>query len=132
MDTGAPRTTALFRPENQAESTAQRSTPAPITPSIVSQHVMQARNEISPLLDTLIAQLRHEGHATHAGHFCRIRAHLDEAVWDRELNTPIIALATSTALGFVLSPTAEALQQRIIAKATELAQVIAASVTARH
>ncbi|MEM7078804.1 MAG: hypothetical protein AAF513_09270 [Pseudomonadota bacterium] len=94
--------------------------PAQRLPGGLDQHVVTARNEMSPLLTALINQLSNEGRDTHAAHFARIRQQLDEAAWDQELCNPLVALAMSTTLGFALSPTSEALQEQILKKAHTL------------
>jgi hypothetical protein len=81
-----------------------------------------ARNQIGPLLDQLIKQLDTEGRATQRAHFDRIRRCLYHARHDSELNTPILDLSTSTAVGFSFSNEADVLIARILEKAEGLAR----------
>ncbi len=81
-----------------------------------------ARNAIGPLLDQLILQLDCEGSKTQRAHFARIRRSLDLARSDSDLARPILALSTSTAVGFKFSHDADALISRILEKLTELEQ----------
>lgn len=78
-----------------------------------------ARNEIGPLLDRLIVQLDGEGSMTQRAHFDRIRRSLYLARTDSDLARPILALSTSTAVGFKFSNDADALVSRIIEKLAE-------------
>ncbi|HEY5646425.1 MAG TPA: hypothetical protein VIS76_10810 [Pseudomonadales bacterium] len=75
-----------------------------------------ARNAIGPLLDQLILQLDCEGCMTQRAHFARIRRSLDLARSDSDLARPILALSTSTAVGFKFSSDADALIARILEK----------------
>lgn len=79
-----------------------------------------ARNAIGPLLDQLILQLDCEGSMTQRAHFARIRRSLDLARSDWDLARPILALSTSTAVGFKFSNDADALINRILEKLAEL------------
>lgn len=79
-----------------------------------------ARNEIGPLLDRLIVQLDGEGSMTQRAHFDRIRRSLYRARSDSDLARPILALSTSTSVGFKFSNDADALVSRIIEKLAEL------------
>ena len=79
-----------------------------------------ARNAIGPLLDQLILQLDCEGSMTQRAHFARIRRSLDLARSDMDLARPILALSTSTAVGFKFSNDADALINRILEKLAEL------------
>jgi len=79
-----------------------------------------ARNAIGPLLDQLIFQLDCEGSMTQRAHFARIRRSLDLARSDSDLARPILALSTSTAVGFKFSNDADALITRILEKLAEL------------
>ncbi|MGD8418001.1 MAG: hypothetical protein PVH91_13165 [Pseudomonadales bacterium] len=79
-----------------------------------------ARNAIGPLLDQLILQLDGEGSATQRAHFARIRRSLDLARSDSDLARPILALCTTTAVGFKFSNDADALVSRILEKLSEL------------
>ena len=81
----------------------------------------EARNEIGPLLDRLISQLDVEGSATQCAYFARIRRSLYGARHDWDLATPIRELTTTTAVGFKFSHDADALINRILAKADALA-----------
>lgn len=81
-----------------------------------------ARNAIGPLLDQLILQLDCEGSMTQRAHFARIRRSLDLARSDSDLARPILALSTSTAVGFKFSHDADALISRILEKLAELEQ----------
>lgn len=78
-----------------------------------------ARNEIGPLLDRLIVQLDGEGSMTQRAHFDRIRRSLYLARTDSDLARPILALSTSTVVGFKFSNDADALVSRIIEKLAE-------------
>jgi hypothetical protein len=89
------------------------------------QHVTNARNEITPLLDELISQLDTEGSQTHCAHFHRIRRRLNHASDPWDLAPPIIELSSCTAMGFRFSSTADALVERILEKASELARELA-------
>lgn len=82
----------------------------------------QARNAIGPLLEQLILQLDGEGSMTQRAHFDRIRRSLYLARSDTDLTTPILALSTSTAVGFKFSSNADALVHRILEKASLLAE----------
>lgn len=75
-----------------------------------------ARNAIGPLLDQLITQLDGEGSMTQRAHFARIRRSLDLARSDSDLARPILALSTTTAVGFKFSNDADALITRILEK----------------
>lgn len=79
-----------------------------------------ARNAIGPLLDQLILQLDCEGSMTQRAHFARIRRSLDLARSDSDLARPILALSTSTVVGFKFSNDADALIHRILEKLAEL------------
>ncbi len=79
-----------------------------------------ARNAIGPLLDQLILQLDGEGSMTQRAHFDRIRRSLYLARSDLDLTRPILALTTSTAVGFKFSRDADALVSRIIEKLADL------------
>ena len=79
-----------------------------------------ARNAIGPLLDQLIQQLGWEGSMTQRAHFDRIRRSLYLARSDSDLARPILALSTSTAVGFKFSNDADALVSRIVEKLDEL------------
>ena len=81
-----------------------------------------ARNEITPLLDALISQLECEGRATQRAYFNRIRRSLIHAQHELELVRPIQELGTTPAVGFRFSRDADALIDRILEKAAELAQ----------
>jgi hypothetical protein len=81
----------------------------------------EARNAIGPLLDQLILQLDGEGSMTQRAHFDRIRRSLYLARSDSDLANPILALSTSSAVGFKFSSPADALVNRILEKATLLA-----------
>ena len=76
----------------------------------------EARNAIGPLLDQLILQLDGEGSMTQRRHFARIRRSLYLAKTEPDLARPILALSTSTAVGFKFSSDADALVARIIEK----------------
>lgn len=80
----------------------------------------EARNAIGPLLDQLILQLGWEGSMTQRAHFDRIRRSLYLARSDTDLLRPILALSTSTAVGFKFSSDADALVTRILEKLVEL------------
>ena len=79
-----------------------------------------ARNAIGPLLDQLILQLDCEGSMTQRAHFARIRRSLDLARSDWDLDRPMLALSTTTAVGFKFSNDADALVSRILEKLAEL------------
>ena len=81
-----------------------------------------ARNAIGPLLDQLIQQLGWEGSMTQRAHFDRIRRSLYLARSDSDLARPILALSTSTAVGFKFSNDADALVSRIVEKLDDLEQ----------
>ena len=76
----------------------------------------EARNAIGPLLDQLILQLDWEGSMTQRAHFDRIRRSLYLARSESDLAKPILALSTSTAVGFKFSSDADALVNRILEK----------------
>ena len=59
---------------------------------------------------------------TQRAHFDRIRRSLDHARSDWDLAPPILALSTSTAVGFKFSNDADALVSRIVEKVAELEQ----------
>ena len=80
----------------------------------------EARNAIGPLLDQLILQLDGEGSMTQRAHFDRIRRSLALARSDSDLANPILALSTSSAVGFKFSSNADALVHRILEKASAL------------
>jgi hypothetical protein len=80
----------------------------------------EARNAIGPLLDQLILQLGWEGSMTQRAHFDRIRRSLYLARTETDLARPILALSTSTAVGFKFSIDADALVSRILEKLAEL------------
>lgn len=84
------------------------------------QKVTVARNQISPLLDQLIFELDAEGSSTQKAFFTRVRGHLDLAHDDEDLNTSIIELSASLALGFQFSHTANVLIERIDEKVKEI------------
>lgn len=92
----------------------------------------EARNAIGPLLDQLILQLGWEGSMTQRAHFDRIRRSLYLASSDVELLRPILALSTSTAVGFKFSSDADALVSRILEKLTELEEEPLAGDTTIH
>ena len=89
------------------------------------QKVTEIRNEICPLLDELIVQLRAEGSSTHQAHFSRIRGRIDSAMHASDLALPIIELSSCIAMGFQFSSTADALIHRILEKAGALADELA-------
>lgn len=91
-----------------------------------------ARNEIGPLLDQLIKQLDTEGRATQRAHFDRIRRSLYHARHDTELDTPILELSTSAAVGFSFSSEADVLISRILEKAEGLARELEYGHPTRH
>jgi len=76
----------------------------------------EARNAIGPLLDQLILQLDWEGSMTQRAHFDRIRRSLYLARSESDLANPILALSTSSAVGFKFSNDADALVNRILEK----------------
>ena len=80
----------------------------------------EARNAIGPLLDQLILQLGWEGSMTQRAHFDRIRRSLYLARSESELARPILALSTSSAVGFKFSSDADVLVSRILEKLVEL------------
>lgn len=80
----------------------------------------EARNAIGPLLDQLILQLDWEGSMTQRAHFDRIRRSLYLARSESDLAKPILALTTSTAVGFKFSTDADALVSRILEKLAAL------------
>ena len=80
----------------------------------------EARNAIGPLLDQLILQLDWEGSMTLRAHFDRIRRSLYLARSESDLARPILALSTSTAVGFKFSSDADVLVSRILEKLVEL------------
>lgn len=80
----------------------------------------EARNAIGPLLDQLILQLDCEGSMTQRAHFDRIRRSLYLARSESDLAKPILALTTSTAVGFKFSTDADALVSRILEKLADL------------
>lgn len=86
----------------------------------------EARNEIGPLLDQLIRQLDVEGSATQRSFFARIRRSLQHARHDVDLATPILELSTSPMVGFRFSSDADALINRILEKAEQLADELEA------
>lgn len=90
-------------------------------PRTTTPHTMAVRNEISPLLDRLIAQLDVEGSATQRAYFARIHRSLLLARHDLEIATPILELSTTTAVGFRFSSDADVLITRILEKAEHLA-----------
>ena len=79
-----------------------------------------ARNAIGPLLDQLILQLDCEGSMTQRAHFARIRRSLDLARSEWDLARPMLALSTTTAVGFKFSHDAHTLVSRILEKLAEL------------
>ncbi|MEJ2090034.1 MAG: hypothetical protein P8Y69_16505 [Gammaproteobacteria bacterium] len=80
----------------------------------------EARNAIGPLLDQLIFQLDCEGSMTQRAHFARIRQSLYLARSESDLAKPILALTTSSAVGFKFSTDADALVTRILEKLATL------------
>lgn len=92
----------------------------------------EARNAIGPLLDQLILQLGFEGSMTQRAHFDRIRRSLYLARSDVELLRPILALTTSTAVGFKFSSDADALVNRILEKLPDLEEEPLAGDTTVH
>lgn len=79
-----------------------------------------ARNELSPLLEELIRQLREEGKATEHACFSRIKQRLECAQDDTALAASIVALSTTTAVGFARSDVSKTLLNRIVEKATRV------------
>ena len=96
------------------------------------QRTTQARNQIGPLLEALITQLEAEGSATQRAYFNRIRHTLDQARDDLELANPIMALSTSTAVGFTFSSDADVLIMRILEKAEQVAKELEAVLPTYH
>ena len=96
------------------------------------QRPTEARNEIGPRLEALIVQLDEEGSATQRAYFNRIRNTLDNARDDLELANPIMALSTSTAVGFHFSSDADVLIVRILEKAKRLARELEATLATYH
>lgn len=80
----------------------------------------EARNAIGPLLDQLILQLDVEGSMTQRAHFDRIRRSLYLARTEMDLARPILALTTSSAVGFKFSHDARTLVSRILEKLADL------------
>lgn len=76
-----------------------------------------ARNALSPLLEQLIQQLGEEGRATERACFYRIKRTLDQAQDDTMLAESILALSTTTVVGFAQSVASQPLLDRIVEKA---------------
>ena len=96
------------------------------------QRPTDVRNQIDPLLVALLTQLEQEGSATQCAYFNRIRTTLANARDDLELAHPIMALSTSTAVGFTFSNDADVLIERILEKAEQVARELEASLPVYH
>ena len=84
------------------------------------QRLAMARNRISPLLDQLISELDAEGCTTQKRYFNRIRSEFNRATDEQDLNSSIVELSASLAMGLQLPQTADALMARILEKTAEL------------
>ena len=83
--------------------------------------VIEARNQLDPLLGALIDQLGDEGQATQQAFFSRIRGSIRSATDEVDLAAPFMELSTTAFVGFEFSPSAAVLIDRILEKAENIA-----------
>jgi hypothetical protein len=96
------------------------------------ERATSVRNELGPLLDSLISQLDAEGSATQRAYFARIRRCLEQADQDTEVVTSIRDLYCTSAVGFSFSSDATPLIDRILEKAERLARDLEGEWQPRH
>ncbi|MEM7001318.1 MAG: hypothetical protein AAF529_11065 [Pseudomonadota bacterium] len=84
------------------------------------QKVTIARNQLSPLLDALIAQLEADGRSSQKAYFARVRGNLNGANDEWDLGASMVEISSGNAMGFELPPAADALMQRLLEKISQL------------
>ncbi len=86
------------------------------------QAIIEARNQLDPLLEVLVNQLHNEGQATQRAFYTRIRGSIQRAQDEIDLATPLMELSTTAFVGFEFSPDAAVLIERILKKAEYIAE----------
>ncbi len=88
----------------------------------MQQPIIDARNQLDPLLEVLVAQLGDEGRSTKQAFFNRIRGSIQRASDEVDLAGPFMELSTAAFVGFEFSPDAAVLIDRILLKAETIAE----------
>ncbi|MEM7220467.1 MAG: hypothetical protein AAF515_19055 [Pseudomonadota bacterium] len=101
-----------------------------VSPS--QQPVIDARNQLDPLLEALVKQLDEEGQATQQAFFSRIRTSIQKAQDEVGLAAPFMELSTTAFVGFEFSADAIALIDRILEKAENIAASFSADDSPPH